>query len=127
MRLELDNAGYNIISLNTAWKQAKNEAIAADIISFIRTMALDTSLIDHETRIQNAINKIKELKSWNKTQLRWLDRFEAQLLKENIITIQDLDKEPFKNDGGYQRLNKIFENNLEDVLQKLNENLYSAS
>lgn len=127
LRLKLDEAGYNIISLNTAWKQSKNEDIAADIISFIRTMALDTSLIDHETRIQNAVKKIKGIKNWNKTQLRWLDRFEAQLLKENIITIKDLDKEPFKNDGGYQRLNKIFDNKLEDVLEKINENLYSAS
>jgi len=127
LRLQLDEEGFNAMKLNTAWKQTKNEEIAADIISYIRTMALDTSLVDHETRISNAVQKIRDMKSWNKIQLKWLDRFEAQLIKEMIITKQDLDQEPFKNDGGYKRLNKIFENNLDTILNQLNDNLYSAS
>ena len=126
LKLALDQEGYNARTLNTAWKSTKNEEIAADIISFIRTMALDSDLVNHDQRIRNAVDKIKNFKSWNKIQLKWIDRFEKQLLKETVLTKDDLNEEPFKKDGGYQRLNKIFENNLDEILEKLNENLYSA-
>ncbi len=122
----MDQEGYNARTLNTAWKSTKNEEIAADIISFIRTMALDLHLVSHEQRIQNAVEKISNLRNWNKIQLKWMDRFENQLLKETVLTKEDLNDDPFKRDGGYQRLNKIFENNLDEILEKLNENLYSA-
>lgn len=127
LKLALDQEGYNAKTLSTAWKSAKNEEIAADIISFIRTMALDTHLVSHEQRIKNAIEKIRGLKDWNRIQLKWIERFEAQLLKETVLTKEDLNEDPFKRDGGYKRLDKIFENNLDDILKMLNENLYSAS
>ena len=38
--------------LNSAWKEAKNEDIAADIISFIRSQAIGSELLGHEERIQ---------------------------------------------------------------------------
>ncbi|MCF8716459.1 type I restriction-modification system endonuclease [Joostella atrarenae] len=126
LKLLLDQEGYTDIGLNTAWKQWKNEDVAADIISFIRTMALDTDLVSHEDRIKNAVDKIRELKGWNKIQLKWIERFEFQLLKETILQIPDLNQEPFNRDGGYQRLNKIFENRLDEIITTLNENLYSA-
>lgn len=126
LKLLLDQEGYNDLTLNTAWKNAKNIDIAADIISYIRTLALDTDLISHEQRIENAINKVKMLKPWNKIQQKWIDRFEAQLLKETVLTKADLDAKPFSDDGGFIRLNKIFENELDNILAVLNENLYTA-
>lgn len=122
--LMLDEQGYNTRSLNSAWKETKNEDIAADIISLIRTLALGDALISHEKRISNAIEKIRVMKKWNKIQLKWIDRFEKQLLQENILTKNDLDLAPFKSDGGYNRLNKIFNNELDDILIILNEQLY---
>src|SRR5690606_27075224 len=112
--------------LSTAWKNATNQDLAADIISFIRTLALDTHLVSHEDRIKNAVNKVKAMSDWNKVQLKWIERFEAQLLKETVLSKEDLNEKPFSDDGGYNRLNKIFENNLDNVLAVLNENLYTA-
>lgn len=126
LKLLLDREGYNDITLNTAWKNAKNQDIAADIISYIRTLALDTDLVSHEQRIENAINKIKMLKPWNKIQQKWIDRFEKQLLVETVLTKADLDAKPFSDEGGFSRLNKIFDNELENILIVLNENLYTA-
>lgn len=126
LKLLLDQEGYNTMTLNTAWKNAKNEDIAADIISFIRTLALDTDLVSHEQRIENAINKIKMLKPWNKIQQKWLNKFQDQLLAETVLTKEDLDKAPFSNEGGFTRLNKIFDNELENILVVLNDNLYTA-
>lgn len=126
LKLLLDQKGYNEITLSTAWRNAKNQNLAADIISFIRTLALDTDLVSHEERITNAITKIKNSRSWNMIQLKWLDRFENQLLVETVLTKADLDSSPFKQEGGFTRLNKIFENDLENILVTLNENLYTA-
>lgn len=123
--LSLDAAGYTDLNLRHAWKAARNQDIAADIISFIRTLSLGSSLVDHETRIKNAMNKIRSSRAWNKVQEKWLDRFQAQLIHETILRKEDLDRPPFNEEGGFTRLNKIFELQLEDVLQKINENLYS--
>lgn len=125
--LLLDSAGFTSISLRHAWKASKNEDIAADIISFIRTLSLGSNLVDHETRIRKAVNNIRKSRSWNKTQEKWLERFEAQLIHETILRKDDLDKPPFTEEGGFTRLNKIFERQLETILQQINENLYSET
>lgn len=127
LKFTLDELGYNQTRLNIAWKEAKNEDIAADIIAYIRTFALNLPLISHEERIKNAIKKVKSLTKWNAVQLRWLDRFEMQLIKEDIIDREALDEEPFKRDGGYDRINKIFGNSVTSVIQLINKNLYSRS
>lgn len=125
LRLLLNEQGFSARKLNTAWKNAKNEDIAADIISYIRTMALDVTLVNHNERVKNAIQKIKANHSFNKIQLDWLLRFQLQLEKEYILQKEDLNKEPFKSDGGYVRLNKIFKNQLDVIIDELNTNLYS--
>ncbi|RKD90424.1 type I restriction-modification system endonuclease [Mangrovibacterium diazotrophicum] len=125
--LELDSKGFNAKYLNQAWKQAKNEDIAADIISYIRTLALGNTLIGHEERIKNAISKIRSMSDWHKNQIKWIDRFEKQLLQENILQKDDLDLAPFNRDGGYLRLNKIFNNKLDLILNTINESLYEVT
>ena len=125
--LLLDAKGYNIKSLNAAWKDSKNEDIAADIISLIRTLAIGDTIISHEERIKKAIEKVKHLNSWNAIQMKWIERFEKQLLQENIIQKEDLDKAPFAESGGYKRLNKIFNNELDDILTTLNDQLYTTA
>jgi type I restriction enzyme R subunit len=121
----LDQQGFNTRTLKAAWKATKNEDIAADIISYIRTLAIGSSLISHEDRIRRAVNEVRDMRNWNKVQLKWIDRFEMQLLKETILRIEDLNDSPFDGAGGFDRLNKIFEEQLTDVVFKLNEKLYS--
>jgi len=125
LKLQLDAEGFNARTLQTAWKSAKNEDIAADIIAYIRTLALDVDLIPQEQRIANAFAKVQAMRSWNKIQQRWLDRFKAQLLAEAILTKEDLNNDPFKEEGGYNRINKIFDDNVDEVIEVLNSNLYS--
>jgi len=125
LKIVLDQAGFNRRSLNAAWKATKNEDIAADIISYIRTLALGSSLISHEQRIKNAMDKVRKLKTWNKVQEKWLERFEKQLLQEEVIQVEDLNMDPFDEAGGFDRLDKIFEHELKQVLEVMNENLYT--
>ncbi len=126
LKIELDKADFNEVALKTAWKQMSNKDIAADIIAFIRNVALDEPLISSEDRVKGAIAKVMEMHPWNTIQQKWIGRFEAQLIKETILTREDLDKEPFSTDGGFQRLNKIFNYELDRVLQTINEYLFTA-
>lgn len=125
LMIALDQEGYNVRSLHAAWKDTKNEDIAADIISYIRTLALGSSLISHEERIANAVNKVRTMRDWNKVQEKWLDRIEKQLIKETVLRVEDLNDDPFRDAGGFDRLDKIFENQLELIVNQINDNLYS--
>lgn len=125
LKLLLDHEGFNELTLNAAWKNAKNQDIAADIISYIRTLALDTTLVSHQDRISNAIAKVKAMKNWNTHQLKWIDRFEKQLLHEDIFD-KDYINQTFKEEGGLPRIQKIFNNELDKVIQMLNDNLFIA-
>lgn len=126
LRLLLDQEGFNAKTLNSAWKDVKNQDIAADIIAYIRTLSLDVDLVSHEERVERAFAKVKKQQPWNKIQHKWLDRFQAQLLAETILRKEDLDKDPFKGEGGYKRINKQFNEQLDDVLQVIHDNLYVA-
>ncbi|GBF18022.1 type-1 restriction enzyme R protein [Arenibacter sp. NBRC 103722] len=126
LRLLLDQEGYNAKTLNAAWRDVKNQDIAADIIAYIRTLSLDIDLVGHEERVNRAFEKVNNMKPWNRIQQKWLDRFQKQLLAETILTKEDLDKEPFKSEGGYNRINKQFEQQLDDLLKTINDNLYVA-
>ena len=127
LRLELDRLGYNSRTLNTAWKAIRNEEIAADIISYIRTLALGEALISHQERVRQAVEKVRGMKSWNKIQQRWINRFESQLLNENVLQHDDLNQAPFEADGGFDRINKVFEDQLDQLIRQLNENLYQTA
>lgn len=127
LKLILDDNGFNTKALNTAWKSAKNEDIAADIISYIRTLSIGSALVSDEERIQRAMNKVLDMKSnWTKNQLNWIERFKKQLLKEYVLKEEDLEQEPFKRVGGFNKLNKIFRNDLKNILTTLNDELYKV-
>lgn len=127
LKIELDRQGFNAVSLQTAWKSAKNEDIAADIISYIRTLAIGSSLVSHEDRIKAAVDQVRNMKEWNKIQQKWIDRFEKQLIQETVLRLENLDEEPFRSEGGFQRLNKIFGEELEQIIDTININLYADS
>lgn len=124
LMLELDTHNFTEKQLNTAWQELKNEDIAADIISFIRQQALGSALISHEDRIKNAMNKLKKNHTFSKMQLDWLKRIENYLLNESILTKDTFDTGAFKSQGGFKRIDKIFKNQLTDIIEEVNEYLY---
>jgi type I restriction enzyme R subunit len=125
LRLILDTQGFNKNNLNTAYKEVTNTEIVADIIAHIRTSALGENLVSHQDRIANAVAKLKTAHNWNQIQLKWLDKMEAQLQKESIITLDDLNKPPFSLEGGLKRLEKVFKNETEQIIKELNGYLYA--
>lgn len=128
LRVALDQQGYSEKALQAAWRDAKNEDIAADIISFIRKQALGDPLVSHEERIEGAMKKIYDMKVWSKVQKDWLKRIEKQLLQESVLDPNPekaFDVEPFKSKGGYKQLNKIFDGEMDTIVTTINTALYT--
>ena len=125
LRLTLDREGFSALQLNTAISQLTNEEMAADIISIIRKYALGSALISHEARIRNAVKKLCRFHEFTKQEQTWIKRMEDYLLNESVLNIQVFDEDSrFKAQGGFSKVNKVFENKLESIVLELNKYLY---
>lgn len=129
IELKLREKRYDETSLRTAWKNTKNEYIAADIISFIRQAALGSPLVDHEIRIKNAMHKVYGAADWTPMQEKWLKRIEEQLLQQPVLgpdaqTAFD-DSGVFQQNGGYKRMKAMFGEQTNSIVETINENLYA--
>ena len=125
LTLALDREGYTKQQLNTAISQLTNEEMTADMISLIRRYAIGSALISHEARIRQAVDKLKKAHSFTKQEQSWLSRMEKYLMEESVLNIQVFDEDSrFKSKGGFAKINKIFDGNLEQIVQELNEYLY---
>lgn len=125
LRLTLDREGFTTQQLNTAISELTNEEIAADIISLIRRYAIGSSLISHEARIRRAIDKLKKAHNFSKQEMSWIGRMEKYLMEESVLNVQVFDEDSrFKTYGGFTKINKVFQNKLENIVLELNEYLY---
>ena len=55
---------------------------------------------------------------------KWLERIRVFLEKEQYIEKADFDTGAFKNAGGYEKINKVFENHLAEIVDELKEYLF---
>jgi len=124
LKLELDLNHFNETQLNTAWREVTNEDITADIISFIRQQAMGEALISHEKRIKKAVAKLKKNHHFSKMEQDWINRIEISLLNESILSKETFNTGAFGTQGGFKRIDKIFKNNLEKLIQEVNDYLY---
>lgn len=127
LKLELDRQNYSEANLRQAWKQAKNEDIAASIIGFVRQAALKEPLMPYEQRVDRALAAILKSRAWTDPQRQWLQRIGDQLKKEIVVDRQALDDTPFREHGGFNRLNKQFNGELESILSRIGEELWRAA
>src|SRR5690606_9883472 len=58
LKLVLDREGFSETKLRTAWRELKNEDLAASIIGHIRQQALGTPLRSYEQRVDDAIKRV---------------------------------------------------------------------
>ena len=117
----LAQEGYTHTSLRTAWRDTTNVEIAASIIGFIRQRALGCPLTPYAERVDRALQKILAKRAWTPPQRNWLNRIAKQMKQETVVDREALDRGQFKSDGGFNRLNKIFEGQMEAILGDLQE------
>ncbi len=125
LRLTLDREGFTTQQLNTAISQMTNQEITADIISLIRRYAIGSALISHEARIKRAIDKLKKAHNFSKQELNWIARMEKYLMEESVLNVTVFDEDGrFRSQGGFNKINKVFGDKLENIVFELNEYLY---
>lgn len=127
LQLELARHDFSDTNLRKAWKQMKNEDIAASIIGFVRQAALKEPLLPYDERVKRAMANILKSKPWTDPQRQWLQRIGEQLQKEIVVDRQALDEDPFAQHGGFNRLNKQFGGELEGILSQINEELWKQA
>ena len=130
LKMELARHQFNEEGLRTAWSEMTNQEIAADIISFIRQRMLKEPLVSKEERVRGAMEKIRQSQKWLPPQKKWLNWIEKILLQESVLgpdAEQVFNEEPFKDDGGYHRVDKIFRKwgGAQSLLDQINRNLFA--
>jgi len=125
LRLALDREGFTVQKLNTAISEMKNEEIVADIITLIRRYAIGAELIGHEAKIRRAVDRLRKAHKFSKLELNWLERMEQYLMNESVLNIDVFDEDGrFREKGGFEKINKVFQGELKNIVLEINEYLY---
>jgi type I restriction enzyme R subunit len=127
LMLALDNAGFNESALRTAWRETTNQDIAATIIGHIRHAANGLPLMPYKERVAKALHKILSSRPWSPPQRKWLERIGKQLEIETIVDREALDRGEFQSQGGFNRLNKIFDGHLDELLHEITDAIWQAA
>jgi type I restriction enzyme R subunit len=124
LAVELDRNRFREQDLQTAWREVKQEEIAARIIGFIRQAALGEALIPWEQRVDRALEKILNSQPWKTPQRDWLLLIAQQMKATTIVDESALNLGIFKHQGGIKRANKLFEQPVAEVLERFNKALW---
>lgn len=124
LRLELDAEGFTDSKIKRAWADAKNQDIAASIVGYIRQAAIGDPLVSYEERIRRAVDAILRKRQWTDVQRKWIERIGRQLELEIVVDRAAFDAEPFASLGGWPRIDRVFNGELEQVVRDINENIW---
>jgi type I restriction enzyme R subunit len=127
---ELDKAGFSEIALETAWRQATNQELAARIVGFVRQAALGDPLLPYAERVDRALRKILAEKPWTAPQRSWLLKIAAQTKANGIVdrdAIDDPDQLFRSEGGGFKRLDTLFGGELDLLLERFNDAIWTAA
>jgi type I restriction enzyme R subunit len=108
LRMVLAEAEFSEATIRTAWREAKNEDIAASIIGYIRQLALGSPLVPFEARVDRALKKILASRKWPAPQQKWLERIAKEMKRSIIIDRTTFEEGAFKNAGGFKNLQHVF-------------------
>jgi type I restriction enzyme R subunit len=119
LRLALDAQQFTEANLRAAWRDQTNEDIAASIIGFIRQAALGDPLIPYAERVDRAVRIVAARHAANDVQRRWLDQIGREVKSRIVVDRAALDEPPFAQQGGFRRLDKLFNGEIEAILSEI--------
>jgi len=131
--LALDRAGFTETNLASAWRELTSQDIAARIVGYIRQAAIGDALVPYAERVDRALQHLLTHppggKPWSTPQRDWLKRIAAQT-KANVLVDRAALDDPdliFKREGGgFNRLDKVFNGQLQPVLEAFNDALWAS-
>jgi type I restriction enzyme, R subunit len=114
-------------NLRRAFQVAHHKALV-DIISMVKRAALETSpLYTAEERVNQAINRVTKGRQLTDDQAKWIEHIRQHLVANLSIDRDDFENVPvLHNRGGWGRANRVFDGELADLLEQLNEELVAA-
>ena len=125
LALELEKNEFREEDLKAAWKEVRNEDIAARIIGYIRQAAIGEALIPYEERVDRALDRILASQPWKTPQRDWLSTIAKQMKANIIVDEANLNEGIFKQRlGGINRANKLFDQPITDILAQFNRALW---
>ena len=128
LALALTEAGFSEAALRSAWRQAKNEDVAARLIGFVRQAALGDVLEPWAVRATRAVESIIRRGGLTPQQQQWLRRIGTQVAEIGVADPAALDQGQFRETaGGFARLDRVFEGRLATLLGDINEAAWKDS
>ncbi|MFZ5440925.1 MAG: type I restriction-modification system endonuclease [Myxococcota bacterium] len=126
LKLALDQAGYPEAQLRAAYKATRNEDVAASIMGFIRQRALGEPLKPYGQRVDEALQRVLRSRKWSEPQVQWLKRI-AKAIKENEVIDRPLfDEGAYQAQGGFTRIDKVFDGKLDEIVAELKDEVWKA-
>lgn len=121
-KLSASTLRFTVENLQKAYKLRYDKALV-DIISMIKHAASEQEpLYTASERVQRAFDKVTAGKQFTSEQQKWVDRIREHLIANLSIDKSDFEIVPvFTRYGGWGRANVIFNNQLENMIQDLNE------
>jgi type I restriction enzyme R subunit len=74
--------------------------------------------------VDQALRRVLSEHNWTGAQEQWLRRIAKQIQKNTVVDRKALDEPPFEQKGGFNRLNKVFDGQLTDVLTEIHEGIW---
>lgn len=122
--LALEQEQFTEKHLRKAWAMKTKKDVAARIVGYIRQAALGDALVPWSERVDNALAVILAQQDWKPVQARMLNDI-GELLKSRIaLDPESIDNSHLSRQGGYKRINKLFDDKLEQVLEAINDALW---
>ncbi len=126
LKLELDQAGYSEAGLRAAYKATTNADVAASIMGYIRQRALGEPLKPYELRVEEALLRVLSSRPWTDPQRKWLKRI-ARAIRENEVVDRPLfDEAAYQSEGGFTRIDKVFDGKLAEVVAELQDQVWKT-
>jgi len=121
-KLQTGTHQFTIEKLQKAHKICYHKDLV-DIISMVKHAAREEApLYTAEERVKKAIARVMEGTTFSDEQLQWLERIRSHLIENLSIDQDDFETIPvFSLNGGWSRANRIFNNQLTDMIHRFNE------
>lgn len=124
--LTLDQEQFSERNLRSAYGKQNKQDIAARIVGYVRQAALGDALLPWEDRVDNAVTELVASREWKPAQKTLLGEIGVLLKTRLALDEQSINESALTNKyGRYERINKMFDEKLPEVLEDLNTTIWS--
>lgn len=95
----------------------------ADIISIINHAARGEPLLTASERVDRAIARVKQGKTFTTEQDKWLELIRDHMIRNIVVDKPDFQAIPFSRHGGWEKANQVFEGQLVTLIQRIDEEM----